>query len=332
MWADLWGIGIRSSSMSWLVIINSFESARAAERVNGKGFQSVTKKVLACVTTGLTMLSNHAGNGKGNIKMSDPTITYLKSYGYSTVLLPKADIKPLQIIIKEGSSYSRLGDLATVLNPGKTISIPVVRNDKPTANINGESSSNLSLSVGLTILGNIIGAMGGSKLGLDIAYKNARFVQFEFQDVLEDRIEVAKLDQFLADGEINPNSRYVTQMLEADRVDVITAVIKSKKFKVLSKKSQDTSVNLDVPVIQTAVGGNVKVSAGSSSDSTLTYEGAVPLVFGFQAVRLFYDDGRYTTMRPEAPGGGGLRATPKLEDDKRDHLRTESCFLKLNTP
>ena len=49
-----------------------------------------------------------------------------------------------------------------------------------------------------------------------------------------------------------------------------------------------TALEVDVPVVQQVVGANVTVSGGAETASRLTYEGKMPLVFGFQAWRLFY--------------------------------------------
>ena len=260
---------------------------------------------------------------------ADPVIMYLKAYGYASVRLPKADIHPLQILLRQGNTYDRLGNLATVLVAGATVKLPMLSENQQAANINGQQSGNLKFGVGLSLLCNIIGAMGGSKLGLDVAYQRAKFICFEFKDVLEDKVEIAVLDQFLTDADVNPNSRYVAQMLEADRIYVTTAVIKSKVFTVQSKQSQSTSVALSAPVIQQAVGVNVKVSQDSDSDSKIHFEGSIPLVFGFQAVRLFYYDGRYTTLDPEKTGGAAMKALGQIPDDNRVRLLTESPFAGL---
>lgn len=55
---------------------------------------------------------------------SDPLITSLKSFGYCIVRLPKADIKPLQILAKQGNNLEGLGDLTTLLVAGSHIALP----------------------------------------------------------------------------------------------------------------------------------------------------------------------------------------------------------------
>src|SRR5687767_9055751 len=103
---------------------------------------------------------------------SDPFLTSLKSFGYSVIRLPRTDIQPLQVLVKEDIRLTRLGDLATILRPGGQIGLPRLKENVTAANISGERTRDLSIGVGLSILGNVIAAMGGSKLGLDVTYKN----------------------------------------------------------------------------------------------------------------------------------------------------------------
>lgn len=259
---------------------------------------------------------------------SDPAITYLKDFGYSIVRLPRRDFAPLQILAASGKELDNLGQLSTVMAPGGKL--PAVKADEAAANISGQRTSDLSLGVGLNILGNVIGAMGGGKLGLDVAYKNARSVAFEFVDVLRDSIEIAELDKYLGSVDVDPAAKHLGAMLDGDEIYVVTATIKSKKFSVAAKAQDSAEVKIDVPTIQQVVGGNVKASASSGSSGTLTFEGKEPLVFGFQAVQLYYDDGHYTAFQPLPPGDIAARA---LRLDKRPAdvvlLEKRGAFIRL---
>ncbi len=257
---------------------------------------------------------------------SDPVLTYLKSFGYSVVRLPRADIRPLQVLTKDDTRLSRLGELATVLQPRGHIASPAVRENVPAATISGQRTRELSFGVGLSILGSIIGAMGGSKLGLDVTYKQARTVAFEFTDVLSDGVELVDIDQYLTDADVSPFSTHVATLLESDAIYVTTSTIKSRKFVVDAKQSDGTTLEVKIPDIQGVVGGNVKVSTAGTGSSKVVYEGAVPLVFGFQAARLFYENGRYTAFKGLAPGEHGLEARPE-----GDYLSTASPFARLET-
>jgi hypothetical protein len=147
---------------------------------------------------------------------NDPYLKALRSFGYNVIRLPKADVAPLQLLARNGSALGRIGDLSTVILPRGGVALPAVRRDTPAASLSGQRSGELSVGVGLSVLGSIIGAMGGSKLGLDLQYKNAKSVTFEFQDVLEDRIDVASLDQRCRRR--RPFSTHVGQLLEADQI------------------------------------------------------------------------------------------------------------------
>jgi hypothetical protein len=258
---------------------------------------------------------------------SDPLLDALKSFGYSVVRLPKADIRPLQVLARHGKDFDRLGELGSLLIQAEMTSLPQLSENTPAANISGKRTSKISFGVGLSILGNIIGAMGGSNLGLDAQYKNAKAVVFEFSDVLADSVEVLKLDQYLAGADVNPLSRHAADLLEADELYATTNTLKSKKFCVEAMQSDDVRLQVDVPLIQQVVGGKVKVSADAQTTSKLTYEGEVPLVFGFQAVQLFYDQGIYTAIKPLGPGAA-LRELPPPEDGTT-RLVVESPFVRL---
>jgi len=260
---------------------------------------------------------------------SDPYLNLLKSSGYNVVRLPKADVRPLQILAKQAKDLDRLGEIGTLLVPRGAAPLPVVKENQQAANISGQSTGDVSLGVGLSILGNVIAAMGGSKLGLDVQYKEAKTVVFEFNDVLVDSVEVLKLDQYLADADVNPLSRYAAELLEADDLYVTTATLKSKMLSVEAKQSNDMALKVDVPDIQRVVGGNVKVSADAQATSKVTYQGNVPLVIGFQAVRLFYHHGQYTAIEP-LDAGVALKKLKHPPADGATRLSVEGPFVRLH--
>jgi len=62
---------------------------------------------------------------------NDPSITYLKDYGYSILRLPRRDFRPLQILARQGRDLVPLGELATVMVSQGTISLPAIKPDNP---------------------------------------------------------------------------------------------------------------------------------------------------------------------------------------------------------
>ena len=63
----------------------------------------------------------------------------------------------------------------------------------------------------------------------------------------------------------------------------------------------------------------MKVSASGAGNSVVTFEGAVPLVFGFQAVRLIFDNGRYRTMKLIDAGGVVAEAASDVPEELREY-------------
>jgi hypothetical protein len=258
---------------------------------------------------------------------SDPFVNALKSFGYNIVRLPKADIQPLLLLSKNGDNLDRLGAVTRLLTPGEVIPAPGIIADTVAANINGLRTGSMKIGVGLSILGNIISAMGGN-LGVEVAYRQAKSAVFEFQSVLEDKVDIIELDQYLGDADLNPASVFISQLLEADKVYIVTATIKSTKFTLDAKKGNGIDLQVDIPIVQQIVGANVNVSGQSEVVSKLTFEGRVPLIFGFQAVQLFFEGGRYTALKPAT---GTMRdfTQTTAEGNQIELLTTEKTFASL---
>jgi len=259
---------------------------------------------------------------------NDPFTSYLKSFGYNPIRLPRASLHPLQVLAKANGELTWLGEMADVFE--SSVPLPPVAADTPAGAISGKRTSDLSIGVALSLLGGVIGALGGSRLGLDLAYKRAKTAVFEFPEVFEDGVGVAKLDQYLAGADVRPIGPSVEKMLEADELYVTTSCIKSRKFTLDAHSESGASVSVDVPVIQQAVGGSVKVGGSNTTDAKVTYEGTIPLVFGFQAVQLFYDKRAYTVMKPAQ--GVVARALGSAPRDGAARLVTQGTFASIRVP
>ena len=266
---------------------------------------------------------------------NDPAITFLKAYGYSVLRLPRRDFSPLQILASQGKDLIPLGDLGTVMISKENFPLPQVKANVSAATINGKRSSDMSVGVGLNVLGGVIGAMGGSNLGLDVSYNSASSVAFEFADVLMDSVEIAKLDQYLATADVNPASKHVGTLLDADEIYVITAIIKSAKFTISAEDKKGAKVAVDVPTIQGVVGGKVKVDVANAATGRVSYTDNStppnPLVFGFQAIRLFYENGVYSSFKPLEAGAAASRDLPKPQLPERvEPLATRGPFASIS--
>jgi hypothetical protein len=257
---------------------------------------------------------------------SDPILKLLKDFSYAVVRLPRVNIRPLQILEKRGNDLTTLGDVTDLFQVGSATP-PVVGADEQAAFINGKRTRDLEIHVGLSLLGGIIGAMTGSKAELGAAYKRASNLAFEFDEVKVNQINQLALNKFLTGAKVDTSVGPIAKALEEGRLYVITSTIKSKKFTTEALQSDGTSVGVEVPILQGAVGGSVGIQTGGSSNSKVTFTGDTPLVFGFQAVRMEFEDGAFKGLKQVKPEEAALRGPGKKAEFEM--LETEGPFASL---
>jgi len=255
----------------------------------------------------------------------DPFLSCLKAFGYSVVRLPGADLAPLQLLMRLGRDLERLGPVQTVLVPGRHVPLPPVVHDRPAPALSGQGTAALDTGLGLSLLASLVAGLGGKPGGVHALYSRAETVSFEFQEVSEDSLGLADLDQYLADARVNPRSRHVAALLDADDLYVTTAVVKSRSFGVVASDEEGASLDVDLPMLQAAVGANIHVGGNGSGRAGVAYEGLLPLAFAFRAVRLFYDGGRYQAFKPLHPSDAALSRQPASPE----WYQSESAFAPL---
>lgn len=225
------------------------------------------------------------------------TRNYLKDYGYGTIALPRASIKPLLMLTRNDGRLTPIGPLTSTFLPG-VVPVPTATRGI-SAPVSGSRSGGIDAKIGINILGNVIGALAGSVLGIKAAYKDARKVEFEFGDVMEDQVAITDLDQFLGTASVAGNAGpFLKQLLNADEVYIIVATLDAKEVSVAATRDNSAGLELDVPVVQQLAGGNIAVSGTGAKSSTIVYKSKdTSLAFGVKVVRLDFDQGRYTTMK-----------------------------------
>ncbi|HEY5894240.1 MAG TPA: hypothetical protein VIT91_13525 [Chthoniobacterales bacterium] len=237
---------------------------------------------------------------------NDPSIKHLKQFGYNVFRLPRADAAPLELLTKSGSDLTRLGHIVDVFDTDGG-ALPGIKIGTPGIGISGKETGQLDLGLGLNFLGAIIGAFGGN-LGIKALYRQARSIVFTYEAVEEESVSPASLDAFLVNARVRNDVRTISGLLDSDDVYVFTSVLKTKRIGVEAFASDGVALKLDVPIAQTGVGGQVEVATDRNRESRLIYEGKISLAFGFQAVRLFYDQGQYQLFKIVAPGAVATRA------------------------
>jgi len=231
----------------------------------------------------------------------DKSTTYLKGLGYNVVRHPRQGLTPLGIIGKRGNSSHYLGHVQFLLeNPPQAF--PEIQSGHA-GNISGQQSDALKLKIGLNILGNIIGAMGGN-LGVTASYTDATRIRFTYKDVMVDEIPMLQFGQTVQDAVLDINNPIVAPYLErGSELLLISNIIKSNKIEVDYQRGAGVSASVDVPVIQQAVGGSVSIAAQADAASKITFSGNAQLAFGFQAFAIGVDKNDGTiTLQPTRSG------------------------------
>jgi len=209
--------------------------------------------------------------------------------------------------------------------------LPPLVPDIETANkISGTASSRMKLSIGLDILGGIVGALTGQNLSLGAGYENAKTMSFQFDDVKVDRIDIILLDQFFSKADFKESSRSIEKLMIDDKVGVITATLRSKRYLVSAQDDSGKNLTLNVPVIKGVASGTLKVEAADNSNTLVAYEGTKAVAFGVQVIRLFFDEnGNYTAFNPFKVGEAAVRGL-EAQAAVPEEFSVEGAFVRVN--
>jgi hypothetical protein len=260
----------------------------------------------------------------------DPFLNLLKDFGYLPMRLPRADVLPLQLLDVSSKEFSLLGELGDAVGTGDGAVLPPIKTDIPTAGqIQGTRSSTVKLSIGLNILGNILGALTGNNLDVSAAYKDASTLTFEFADVKVSNVSIILLDKFLNLAKIDSVARQIQDLMLGGNAGVVTAVARTNKYIVTAQNDHGVDVNVDVPVIQGIAGGKLGVSTAGSKNEKVVFDGPVPVTFGVQAIRLSFVDGHISAIDPFAAGSGAVRGLEMTGEGAPNLVTVEGMFVDI---
>ncbi len=229
----------------------------------------------------------------------DSSLTYLNQYGYNVIRLPRPGIEPMQVLGR-GQSLEMLGNLSSIWNTTESVPAP----GAPTAlpDIENKRSDKLELSIGLRILANAIQGFSGAMPTLDTVFNRARRVQFTYSNVTSTAVLPLDAGNYLASGDLKSANPLVSSYFlgEDGEAFLIVDVLKSDTVTITATSAKDLGVALDVPALQNAVGGKVKVQSGGQDESAITFKGPQPITFGFKAFVIAFVGGRWTLKGAKA--------------------------------
>ena len=247
-------------------------------------------------------------------RCKDPALTYLNQQGYNVVKLPRAGIRPLDVLGRDGKTIERLGSLDRLWK--SDVEAPLPAGPLPAGALSGQQTSDLKLSIGLKFLSDVLGAMGAAMPQIGFAYQGAKVLQFTIGSVQTASVDPFVMGDFLSEGDLNTNNPFVVRYFEDEGTDayVIFEVLTSGSITVSAKRNRSTELQVDVPAIQDAVGGNIKMEASSEGSKSVTYKGVTPLTFGFKAFDIEFDNGRWSVEALKPDAGSAFDASTVRSD------------------
>ncbi|BAL89236.1 hypothetical protein AMIS_40160 [Actinoplanes missouriensis 431] len=218
------------------------------------------------------------------------------------VAMPTTGLRALQVLIRTGQVLRRYGELESVLTGGQREAAPRVLADERTVDVHGTATRRTQLGVGLGIVSAIIQALGG-EANLSLGSTTATAVEFVYSDMAVDRVDLSTLDLWLTGARFHPRLRNLAELLVADHVYVVVAVLKAKavRMRLLDDRSYDVAV--DVPAIQALLGASVTVESSRGSDTWLTISGSQSITVAAKAAQMHVDEsGFWVSELPRTSG------------------------------
>ncbi|MBA2356567.1 MAG: hypothetical protein H0V80_18100 [Acidobacteria bacterium] len=246
----------------------------------------------------------------------DPVTRELNKRGYNLVKLPRVGIEPMDVLGRDGTSVEKLGSISEVWTSSGPL--PSVGAPTAVAGIGGERTSDLDVGIGLKLLADALAGLGGgiSLPSLSVAFKQARTVQFRFDNVESTSVTPFALGKYLASGTLDTSNVFVAPYFGNDETQeyIIFDVLKSDAISVTAKSERGTEVSADANALAGAVGANVTVKGSVTGSTEITFKGHAKVTFAFKVFEVVFEDG---TWKPSgvAPGDGVEFALPGEDDE-----------------
>jgi hypothetical protein len=234
-------------------------------------------------------------------KKKDPSITFLNKFGYNVIKLPRTGIEPMDAIGRDKTTQW-LGPLSKVWT--STGPDPLPGPPHPAAAVNGQRTDSLDISLGLSVLANVLAAFGATVPSLNLAYKSAHSVQFAYTNVMSTAVAPFDAGNYLAQGTLRTDNPVVKNyfLSQNAKAFLIVEVLKSDSITVSATDSHGVGVGIDVPAIQGVVGAKVNVQPSDYSNSSVTFTGPAAVTFGF-SVQQILRQGDMWVLHGAAPSG-----------------------------
>jgi hypothetical protein len=227
---------------------------------------------------------------------SDASTQYLRDVGYNVVRLPRDFLPPLSLIGRQNKTFEFVGSVQDLITnpPGP---LPQITTGQQAASINGQRSSSMKVSLGLTILNGLISGLGGGKIGASASFTNARKMTFEFNNVTFDSVVPTQIGRWLRDGDVDQGNPLLAQyVLGNGSLYVVTERLRTAELTTSFEASDGVNASVDVPVLSNQVGGSLGVELANGRTNAIKFKGPGEVTFGFKCFQIGVKNGEITML------------------------------------
>jgi len=246
----------------------------------------------------------------------DPIVDTLRNVFHANIVaVPESRIQPLVIVAANRQATSFRGRILPLLKKPTTYVDPQIQTSAMPS-ISGTRTRQVSLDMGLEVLGNFLKGFGVPAIGLSAAFTGATKVSFSFDKVARLFVDVGELGEHVTGSVLERNNPSAEIFFKADnpfKCYILDSAITSEDFTFQVEQSTSTDFKLSLPTISEIVSkANAGVTVSGSSTLAVTFTGNRPLGFAFSCLLATFDAaGRIRTLEP----GGDI---PILESVRGD--------------
>jgi hypothetical protein len=268
---------------------------------------------------------------KRSRRRDDPLVDlFLSRYKLNLLPLPLKTAACGQVYVQR--PHARLGavpgSIAELVTP--KVVLPAVDPDEPLPDVAGERSSEVSLKLGLKLLGNFLLALGAAPAILDdlhAGYERSRAtaVRFAFREATRDSMDPFSIGTALIDHTWIEQHPWVGV---GNSYFVSAGVVRSKSISIETDAGSSAALDLGLDALSVA-GADAGLSCKRHESGAVTYKGREPLAI---AVELY--DLRYNTELGKFEMGledvsGALRRGAEVELEPAFPAEDDEALLEV---
>jgi hypothetical protein len=259
----------------------------------------------------------------------DPWLKQVRDWGYIPVLQPRTGLEPLRVLSRQGKDLSDIGLVLDLFAAGE-IQVPAAGPDEEVTDKKRIRSGRLKAGLGIHFLHGALELLGVKGTSPRLQYRNAKSLRFTASDIRVSKVELIKLDKFLAAADIKDDAPTAMELLTAEALYICTNVIKAGQLVVETESGHDVSA--DVPPVPVHPGISVSADAGqgSTDQAETSYQGQRAAVFGIKAARVRFSEGKYRCLA-DSSGSLVVKAGRGSDGTGADDewLDTDAPFLNI---